>query len=95
MERCWRLISELEKVHPKWRAFGERNNANSTGLEIAGNGAPVWVVELSGPPKDKPYLRGSENYRLFGELHILAVNNPAYGRAGTILLDTLGNSPEL
>jgi hypothetical protein len=95
MKDCRQLISELEKVHPKWRAYGRRNHAKSTGMKIARNGTPVWVVELSGPPKGTPYLRGRENYRPFGELHVLAVNHRSYGRAGTILLDTLGDSPDL
>ena len=89
------LMSELEKVHPKWRAFGRRNHAKSPSMKIARNGAMVWTVKLLGPPKGNPYLRGRENYIPFGELHILAVNHRSYGRAGTILLDTLGDSPDL
>jgi len=94
-EQCMQLMSELEKVHPKWRAFGRRNHAKSPSMKIARNGAAVWTVKLLGPPKGNPYLRGRENYIPFGELHILAVNHRSYGRAGTILLDTLGDSPDL
>jgi hypothetical protein len=95
MQNCWRLISDLERAHPKWRAYGRRNHANNTSMKTARNGALVWTVKLLGPPKGNPYLRGRENYIPFGELHVVAVNHRSYGRAGTILLDTLGNSPDL
>lgn len=94
-EQCLQLVRELEEVHPQWRAFARKNSTSSQGMEVTRNGVPVWVFELSGPPKGKPYMRGSENYIPFGELHILAVNHRTYGRAGTILLDTLGSSPHL
>jgi hypothetical protein len=95
MQDCRRLISELERVHPKWRAYGRRNHSMNQSMNVARQGAQVWAVKLLGPPKGDPYLRGRENYIPWGELHILAVNHRAYGRAGTILLDTLGDSPDL
>lgn len=85
MRDCFRLLDKLQPTHPHWSA--------SVGLEVTHDGASVWVAELYGAQKDHPERRSVKDAVFLGKIHVLAVDHPVYGRAGTILLDTVAESP--
>jgi uncharacterized protein YkwD len=81
--------------HPNWAVYYFLNHSKSTGLRRMPDGTPLIASELRAPPKGQPRLRDTSRYIPYGEIHILAIDHPAFGPAGTVLLDTLPDSPHL
>jgi uncharacterized protein YkwD len=76
---------QLSRTHPHWIASQRISRSSSTGLARMPDNTPVWVAKVNDQSKNS----------ILGELHILATDHPRFGRAGTVLLDTVPDSPLL
>jgi uncharacterized protein YkwD len=83
MRDTFDLVEKLFQTHSRWGAFRWISSSNTTGLFRTPDNTPVWVTRLKGLPDERTY----------GELHVVATDHPVYGPAGTIILDTLPDSP--